>query len=129
MRPLTVALFGESEKGLYSVPYFCKSLAQLLENLGNPPPESSGLYFAIQALLYKRELVYFRVREEGFSIPDYLNGFKLLQQEAIFPYVGAIFVPGVGDSMIIDAAFDLSLNYQSIIVMSEGDLYDYLTSV
>ena len=55
-----IALFGESEKGRFHYPYFCKSLYQLADIFGNPPKDSLGLAFAIQALMYERFVIYFR---------------------------------------------------------------------
>lgn len=77
MRIYTMALFGEAEKGEYRLPYVCTSLEQLVDNLGNPPAQSKGLFYAIQALLYRRQLIFFRVQEEGFNLPDYLGGVSL----------------------------------------------------
>ncbi|MES2122361.1 MAG: hypothetical protein V4492_06245, partial [Chlamydiota bacterium] len=65
---LKIFLFGEAEKGDYCTPFVCKSLPQLADTFGNPPEESRGLMYAVQAILYERELIYFRVKEEGFSI-------------------------------------------------------------
>ncbi len=124
-----IALFGEAEKGEFCKAYPCQSLSHLLQNFGNPPPESHGLFFAIQSLMYERPLIYFRVHEEGFSIEDYLKGLKVLQEEEeAFSDLFAIGIPGVGDDIIINAVTPICSYYQGTMVITEPDLYDYLTS-
>jgi hypothetical protein len=125
--PQTMVLFGEAEKGEYSTAYFCESLPQLVDYLGNPPPESRGLYFAIQALLFHRQLVFFRVREEGFSLPDYLYGLDLLTHQQLVPHIAALCIPGVGDVEILNAATPLCEAHHSILITTEADFYDYLS--
>lgn len=122
----TVALFGEAEKGEYRTAYLLRTLPQLVEYLGNPPPDSQGLYYAVQALLYKRQLIFFRVKEEGFSYTDYFSGLKVLQKQNIFSNITAICLPGVGDSEIIQAITPICSMYNSILITNEADLYDYL---
>lgn len=120
----TVALFGESEKGQFKKPYILHELPQLVDLLGNPPPESEGLFFAIQALLYKREIIYFRVQEEGFSRSDYLAGFKHLEK---VKKLNALCLPGVGDMEILQASNPLCEIHKSPIISTQKDLFDYLT--
>lgn len=124
-----VFLFGEAEKGEFCTPLYCRNLVSLLERLGNPPQESQGIYYAVQTLLYQRELVFFRVREEGFSADDYLCGMKLLKNQDIDYTFDAIYMPGVGNKEIIDAAIPICRDYKSLLVITEKDLYDYLTQV
>ncbi len=45
----TLALFGEAEKGTFRTPHLLRSLPQVMESLGNPPPDSRGLFYAVQA--------------------------------------------------------------------------------
>jgi hypothetical protein len=123
----TIALFGEAERGEYRTAYFCQNLSQLDEYFGNPPPDSRGLYYAIQALLFKRDLVFFRVPEEGFSKQDYLTGLRLLEEQRLIPNLSAICTPGVGDQEIINAILPICAHYHSILITSEPDFYDYLT--
>lgn len=123
----TVALFGEAERGAYNTIYRCTSLQQLAENLGNPPVHSQGLYYAVQALMCHYQLLFFRVKEEGFSSSDYLNGLHLLCQVQVEPKIGAICIPGVGSSGIIDAVLPLCFQLHCVLVTTEADLYDYLT--
>lgn len=129
MEIYTMALFGEAERGDYRTAYFCHSLPQLVEYLGNPPPESRGLYYAIQALLYKRNLIFFRVREEGFSYQDYLSGLNVLKNQEIITTLAAICLPGVGNSKIIEAITPICDQHHSILITNEADLYDYLTEL
>lgn len=124
----TIALFGEAEKGEFNTAYFCQDLAQLDEFFGNPPPESKGLYYAVQALLFKRNLIFFRVMEEGFSTQDYLAGLRLLEHQQLIPTLDAICIPGVGDPAVLNALQPLCQQYHSILIADEADFYDYLTS-
>lgn len=120
-----VALFGESEKGQFKKPYILHELPQLIDLLGNPPAESEGLFFAIQALLYQREVIYFRVEEEGFSRSDYMLGFKHLEE---LKQLNALCLPGVGDAEILEASQRICEIHKSHIISTQKDLFDYLTS-
>jgi len=123
----TVVLFGEAERGEIHALLSIKSLAHLNEVLGNPPNESRGIFFAVQCLLYEQELIYVRVKEEGFSIQDYRNGMKhLLNKEKVF-HLTAICLPGVGDVRILDSATPILQRYAALMITTEKDLYDYLT--
>lgn len=124
----TVAILGEAEKGRFKTLHFLKDLEQLIDCLGNPPPETGGLYFAIQALLFGRALIYFRVEEEGFSEVDYFAGFKILEQSKKIQSLNALCLPGVGDPQIIDASQSLCRAYRSCLITTPQDLQDYLTS-
>ena len=124
----TVAMFGEAERGEFQTAYYCKTLEQLCSFLGEPPSKDcQGLDFAIQALLFQRGVIYFRVHEEGFSIQDYLKGLNFLEQKDLFPTISAICLPGVGDSQIIEATNPVCSLHRSLLVLTEHDLYDYLT--
>ena len=57
MKP-TVFLFGEAEKGDFCKPYLCRSLPQLAETFGHPPMDTLGLFFAIQTLLFQKEIIF-----------------------------------------------------------------------
>jgi len=123
-----IFLFGEAEKGDFCIPQLCKSLPQLAELFGNPPEDSLGILYAVQALLYKRDLIFFRVKEEGFSFADYMKGIKLLQNKELISSVSAICMPGVGDAEIIEATHPICTLHKSFLIVSERDLYDYLTT-
>ena len=113
------------EKGQFKKPYILNDLTQLIDHLGNPPPASEGLFFAIQALLYKREIIYFRVPEEGFSKGEYIAGFKYLQSAK---RLNALCLPGVGDAEILNASQAVCEKHKSHLISTEKDLFDYLTS-
>ena len=123
----TIFLFGEAEKGDFCTPLLCKSLPQLADTFGNPPEESLGIMYAVQVLLYDRELVYFRVKEEGFSVPDYMRGIRMLENKEYYSHLTAICMPGVGDAEIITATSSICSTYRSLLITSEKDLYDLLT--
>lgn len=124
----TIALFGESEKGPYDIPILCRTVSDLYSLFGQPPPDSRGLLYAIQALYFKNQLLYIRVREEGFSKSDYFEGLKILGKTASVPPLSAVCAPGVGDTQIIGALSEICHLYQSILIMNPCDLYDYLFS-
>lgn len=128
MSTFTIALFGEAEKGEFKTAYFCQSLEQLDLYFGNPPPESKGLFYAVQALLFKRDIVFFRVSEEGFSQADYLYGLELLEKQKLIDHIDAICTPGVGDKVIMDAVLPVCSQYNSILITNEADFYDYLSA-
>lgn len=127
MKP-TVFLFGEAQKGDFCKPYLCKSLSQLADTFGHPPMDTMGLFFAIQTLLFEKELIFFRVKEEGFSLDEYKKGLRLLNIKEAIPSLSAIYVPGIGDSEIISEASDVCHLHKSLLVITEKDLYDYLTT-
>lgn len=125
----TIALFGEAERGEFRTAYFCQNLEQLDEFFGNPPPNSRGLFYAVQALLFKRNLIFFRVSEEGFSTQDYISGVNLLEQQKLNLHLDAICIPGVGDPQVLNVVQPLCSHYHSFIFSNEADFYDYLTSM
>lgn len=128
MSKLQMAVFGEAEKGEFNQPYICHQLADLQEKLGNPPSESQGLIYAIQAIMYGRTLIYFRVKEEGFSIEDYQKGLQALQDRTSLGRVHALFMPGVGDTKIISEATAIVMLHQGVLLFTEKDLYDFCTT-
>ena len=58
MKSRCVALFGEAEKGEFGIPLICQSLPQLCDVLGNPPEESQGIFYAVQTLLYSKQVLF-----------------------------------------------------------------------
>jgi hypothetical protein len=129
MTDCNIALFGEAEKGEFERGYYCYSLPQLADLLGNPPKNSLGLYFAIQALLFKRNIIFFRVKEEGYSVSDYLSGMQMLQEHHQLTHLEAIGVPGVGNSEIIHALKPICLKFKSIVFITEMDFFDYMMEI
>lgn len=125
----TIALFGEAQKGEFQTAYYCNNLAQLSDFLGEPPSkECQGLQFAIQALLYQRGVVFFRVREEGYSTHDYFFGLNFLERKELFPMISAVCLPGVGSAEIIDGTAPVCELHKSLLILTQRDLYDYLTN-
>lgn len=123
----SVFLFGSSEKGKLCVPIRFTSLASLSQVLGHPQEDSMGIEYAVQTLLCERELIFYRVKEEGFAKEDYLRGAEFLQSYGERLRLAAICIPGVGDREIIDALGPISQRLRAILILSERDLYDYLT--
>jgi hypothetical protein len=125
-----IVLFGEAEKGQFQKPHHVNSLGELVDSLGNPPVESEGLFFAVQSLLYKRKIIYFRVAEEGFSFSDYYQGFKyLVEDKENIKNIHALCLPGVGDTKILDASELVRQIHKNFLITNQKDLYDYLTSL
>ena len=124
----TVFLFGEAEKGAFCTPLICHSLSQLSDTLGNPPEETKGILYAVQALLYDRDLIYFRVKEEGYGLPEYMKGLSYLENKEIPFFLSAICMPGVGCPTILEATQSICRLHKSLLIIDEKDLYDYLTS-
>ena len=122
-----IFLFGESEKGKYCTPMRFNTLPDLSQELGNPPDDSTGIDYAVQLLLFDRELIYYRVKEEGFAKEDYQRGVKLLYNHGAKLKLSAICIPGVGDPEIIEALAPISKKLRSILIMTERDFFDYLT--
>lgn len=127
MKQKVVALFGEAERGDYQAAALCRNLCELLHRCGHPPPGSLGLHFAIQTILYERNLLFFRVREEGFSRDDYFYGFHFLNKAKDNLEVDAVLMPGVGERELLDEAVVLCRDFNTPLIMSVPDLYDFLT--
>ncbi|MEZ5315224.1 MAG: hypothetical protein R3E91_03310 [Chlamydiales bacterium] len=124
-----VTFFGEAEKGEFKTAYFCKSLEQLSECLGEPPSKDClGLQFAIQAILLNYRVLFFRVSEEGYSRKDYDFGLNLLIKKEKLPSMSALCLPGVGDAEILEQTNPICKIYKSILIITEKDLYDYFTN-
>ena len=123
-----IAFLGESEMGRFHYPYFCYSLTQLATILGNPPEDSRGLDFAVQAIMYERNVIYFRVEEEGYSTKDYMQSIDIIKDKNKVKRLDAICIPGVGDKEIIFQLGPICKSHNSIIITSEKDLFDYLLS-
>lgn len=124
----TLVVFGEAEKGDLNTIHFCRSLEQLFNFFGQPPQDTAGLFYAIQAILYGNPLIYFRVQEEGLSTKDYLFGLHLLDNYASSLNVSALFLPKVGEETIIEEGFHVCEVHHSLLIMNENDFYDYITS-
>lgn len=124
----SIVLFGEAEKGEFETAYFCQTLPELIDYIGNPTPNSQGVHCAIQALLYHYNLLFLRVREEGYSFQDYLIGLHLLEHQSLVDQVAALCLPGVGDERILYPVGSYCTAHHSILLTSQSDLYDYLTS-
>jgi hypothetical protein len=125
---LNIAVFGEAERGKVFTPYCVESLESLLAVLGNPPEDSFGINIAIQALLYRCNLIFFRVTREGYSVEDYMQGLRYLEDRNKIRDLHGLAIPGVGDSQIIDETKKICSIHSSILIITEKDLYDYLTS-
>lgn len=127
-KELTIALFGEAEKGEFVIPQFYTSIPRLLEGVGHPPGSSLGIHFAIKALMHEQKLLFFRVKEEGFSMSDYSEGFWMIKKQPLTFELGAICAPGLGDGELVDEVASICRKRGSVLILSQQDLYDYLFS-
>ncbi|WP_348663411.1 hypothetical protein [Chlamydia vaughanii] len=125
---LTIALFGEAEKGSYDTAYLCRSASDLYDHLGcGSATTKSGISLAIQALMYDYNVLYFRVKEEGYCVDSYFFGLHFLNTQTTLKNIIAMGLPGVGDQHIIEASKSLCQKYKSFLLFFEQDLYDLLT--
>jgi hypothetical protein len=122
-----IAIFGEAEKGSFNHLFLIKSLYDLSVIYGEPPQNSRALHLAVQTILMEKELLFFRVHEEGFSAQDYFYGIQLLEKETKDSHLSAICMPGIGNKQIIEQTFELCEKRGSIFITTPQDLYDYLT--
>ncbi|MCE5294385.1 MAG: hypothetical protein LLF94_07200 [Chlamydiales bacterium] len=128
MQTPVVALFGQAEKGAYDTLYFCRKPIDLFTHLGHAPEDAYGLHFAMQTLCYGTPIMYYRVREEGVSLPDYSFGFRLLKQaHTAVITLKALFLPGVASLELIDEGAKLCQDRHSFLIMTESDFYDFIT--
>ncbi|MFA5250864.1 MAG: hypothetical protein WC371_05605 [Parachlamydiales bacterium] len=123
---LCLALFAEALKGRRQAPERIRSLDELLAVMGLPKEEKAGLNWAVQALLYRVELLFFRVAEEGFALEHYLEGLSYLEKMGGEPFQ-VLALPGVGSWEIIEKARTVCKKKKSFLIMNEQDLYDCLT--
>jgi len=123
-----IALLGESEIGKFHHPYFFRSLEHLATTLGNPPLNSQGIDFAIQAIMYERDVIFFRVEEEGYSLDDYMKSLKIIKNKKLIKKLDAICIPGLSDKKIISKIDPICKFHRSIIITTQKDLFDYLLS-
>lgn len=123
-----VALFGEAEKGDINTIYYCKSIEELYDTFGQPPGDTQGLFFAIQSLLYGKQLLYYRVHEEGLSVQEYLFGLHLLRSQTNhIPHIHALFLPNVGVKTVIEEGLLVCQQHHGLFLMQAADFYDYVT--
>jgi hypothetical protein len=120
-----MALFGEAEKGPFDIIYPVQNLVQLMETFGHPPSGTQGLFFAVQALLYDRDLLFIRVHSEGFDQEQYFSMLRLLREEKP---LHALCLPGVGDPDIFHATTPICRRQKALLITHESALYDFLSS-
>lgn len=83
---------------------------------------------AIQAMLYKREVLFIKVEEEGFALPHYEAGLTLLKKEPAALDLAAIAIPGVGDPSLLRALHEVCQLHSSLLIFTEKDLFDFIYS-
>ena len=127
MTKRTILIFGESKEGEFHKFLFLKTLPDLAEALGEPTETGLGVHIAIQSILSNRDVLFYKVKEEGFHADHYLLGFKQLENEFHSTPLAAIALPGVSSANILELASSLCNQHRSIILFNEKDLYDLMT--
>jgi hypothetical protein len=122
-----IFIFGQAEKGVFCRPTYLKNALDLLNHFGHPPELSSGIFFAVQTLLLKKPCIFYRVEEEGYSYNDYLRGLDILKSDWQDIKLEAIGLPGVGDPLLIEKTERFCMKKRSLILVTETDLFDFLT--
>lgn len=123
----TIVIFGESKEGEFQKLIFLNTLPDLANKIGEPTETGTGVHMAIQAMLFNHDILFYKVTEEGFSTNDYLAGLKLLEKDTLSSSLAAIALPGVGTSEILNAASSLCALHKSLLIITEKDLYDFMT--
>ena len=113
-----IAIFGESKAGEFNKLFSIKTLPDLATHLGEPTETGVAIHMAIQALLCKQQLLFYKVREEGGHSDQYLPGFKLIKTA-----ITAIALPGVSSPTLLESAKRLA----PLLILTEQDLYDFMT--
>jgi len=120
-------VFGQAQKGVFCRPTLCKNAHDLFINFGHPPSDTHGIFFALSAVLQQQMCIFFRVKEEGFSTPDYLLGLHILKSQWDHLRLHAIGLPGVGDNRLIEQTELFCHKKKTLLVMNEQDLFDFLS--
>lgn len=102
MEKRIVICFGESATGSLSEGYLINSLPQLFDLLGSPPPNSLGIFQAIRLLIIRHPLLFFRVRKENCSTPDYLRALSIVDQCTFKERFLGFSLPEVDNRHILD---------------------------
>ncbi len=123
-----IFIFGQAEKGVFCRPTYIKQVPDLFSQFGHPPEHSLGIPFAIQTLLLHKPCIFFRVEEEGYSFNDYLKGLDILKSDWEHMRLDAVGIPGVGSGELIEKAERFCFKKRSLILLSQKDLFDYLTT-
>ena len=122
-----MALFAEAQKGSFEEGVEIYTPIELLHLFGHPPEDARGMVLAIQALHYNHPLLFFRVKEEGFSAPDYRAGLHWLEQKGPL-HLRGVFAPGVGSLEILNPLFQFSQKQKVPLLTTEQDFFDFICS-
>jgi hypothetical protein len=123
----TIAIFGESKEGPLHTFIHLRSLPHIVESFGNPTETGLGIHLAIQALLFQREVLFYRLEEEGFQKDTYELGCHLLEKHPKKEELTAIALPGVGDTLILSFAQKVAAPIGALLLITAKDLYDFTT--
>ena len=121
-------VFGQAQKGVLCRPTLCRSAQELFQTFGHPPEETQGILFALRAVLLNQMCIFFRVKEEGFSVQDYLLGLHILKSQWDHIQLQAIGLPGVGDIQLIEQTEIICHKKKTLLVINEQDLFDFLSN-
>jgi hypothetical protein len=122
-----ISIFGVAEQGNLYKHIALKSLEDLLLTLGHPTEGSQAIEIAVQSLMYKHPILFYRVQEEGFENDAYLKGLEALKKQNLKSPLSAVALPGVSSQEVIDQAVAFCKKQGSILIMHQKDFYDYIT--
>lgn len=122
-----ISIFGVAQQGDFYRHIPLKSLDELLLTLGHSTEGSIAIELAIQALMHKRPILFYRIKEEGFENDAYFKGIEELKKRDVKAPLSALALPGVGSQEVIHEATLFCKKGSSILIMNTQDFYDYIT--
>lgn len=123
-----IAIFGEAEIGSFKSLITLNSIPELTDKLGRPTKKGIGIHMAIQAILYDREILYYRIpNEEEPSCKEYLHGLNLLGRSTFINPLVAIALPAVNHRDILYRAKHLCHHCKILFLPNERDLYNFIS--
>lgn len=126
MKRKSIVIFGESTKGEFLNLFPIRTLPDLSTFLGGPTSSGIGIHMAIQSLLFEKEVLFIKVFEEGYDLDHYSLGLKEIDRNPDL-LIDAIALPGAGSNEIVKKASLLAKKKKAFIVLTEKDLYDFMT--
>lgn len=121
-----IACFGQTSKGRFGQPYYLKNAKSILSILGKVPEDTLGMPFALEMLKAHKDILFFRVAEEGLSLDDYLRGLQFLKKNCIQKRLLGIYLSGCFDKEVVSLAVRICNWHKSILLATQKEMIDYL---